>query len=271
MSYLEKIGPRAWLRRNRDFTRFVLLGRSRTGSNLVRGMLSSRQDVRLYGEIFKNPDSIEWGFDHPCNDKRQLDLYRRDPVRFLLSEVWRAQPGGVRAVGFKLFYYHAQTSPRIKIWQMLRGLPELRVIHLTRRNILRTHLSRVLAARSDRWISTTAEPETAATVMLDETECLEAFIQTRAWEDEARETFRNQRILEVQYEELVSRQSEVMAEVQTFLGLEVQELRAQSYPQSRWPLHQVIVNYAELERRFRGTPWESFFEESSPQPEDTSL
>jgi LPS sulfotransferase NodH len=171
----------------------------------------------------------------------------------------------VRAVGFKLFYYHARVPPWSEIWQELREDPGVRVIHLTRRNILRTHLSRVLAARSDRWISTTAEPETAATVMLDETECLEAFNQTRAWEGEAREFFRDRPILEVEYEELVARQHEVMADVQAFLGLEAQELRAQTYPQLRQPMDQTILNFVELKQRFRGTPWESFFEDSSLQ------
>ena len=40
-----------------------MVGTARTGSNLVRGMLNSRDDVRAFGELFRSPGEI--GFDFP--------------------------------------------------------------------------------------------------------------------------------------------------------------------------------------------------------------
>src|SRR5690606_16569148 len=43
-----------------DYTRFIILARSRTGSNFLRGMLNSHPQVLTYGEIFRNDDQVDF-------------------------------------------------------------------------------------------------------------------------------------------------------------------------------------------------------------------
>lgn len=254
-----------WLGGHRDYTPFLLLARSRTGSNLVRGLLGSRSDVRLFGEVFKRADSIEWGADALPVRGRALALYRHDPVKFLWTYVLGNQPREIRAVGFKLFYYHAQTDPVQAIWPALKAMPGLRILHLTRGNVLRTHLSRALAERSGRWVSTSAERQPTDPIVLDYQACLKNFVQTRAWEESAREFFRGQAMLEILYEDLAADPSRIMAEVQRFLGLDVRDLQPETCPQAGQPLRAAIANFAELEASFRGTPWAVFFEDEPRQ------
>ena len=249
------------LRGERDYTRFVLLGRSRTGSNFLRGLLTANRAVTLFGEVFKNPRAIEWGMQGLPQTGRALDLYQTDPARFLGEYVYRAMPAHTKAVGFKLFYYHARSGPLAAIWDHLREAREIRVIHIKRANILRTHLSRARAERSSRWVNLDGEHEDDAPIRLDTAACREDFERTRRWEEECERFFEGHPLLDVYYESLAEASPQESVRIQQFLGIPVEALTPQTHKQSRVPLVQAIENYAELKSAFRGTSWETFFEE----------
>lgn len=97
--------------------KFIVLTRSRTGSNLLVSMLNSHPDVRCGGEELRSlngrqvSEAIETSF----------------PIRQAL-----------KASGFKIFYYHPLDDSSGAVWDTLSAMRELRVLHLMRRNILRT-------------------------------------------------------------------------------------------------------------------------------------
>jgi len=246
---------------HRDYVRFILLGRSRTGSNLLRGLIQSRHDVTVHGEIFKNPEAVEWGTDRLPVARRTLQHYRTDPERFLESDVFRRAPLAIKALGFKLFYYHAQHQPGALVWDYLRTHRGIRVIHIKRRNILRTHLSRIRAEQSNSWVDLEGRARAATPVELDFADCEQAFVRTRAWEQEYDRFFSEHPLLEVVYEELAADHSREMVRVQEFLSLEPLEALPQTHKQSSDPLTEAIVNYAGLKLAFKGTPWAGFFAE----------
>jgi LPS sulfotransferase NodH len=244
-----------------DYLRFILLGRSRTGSNFLRGLIASHPQAIVLGEILKNPAAIEWGTDAPAAPDEALEVYRRDPERFLETYVFCGRPRHLRALGFKLFYYHARSDPWSRAWPYLQTMPGLRVIHIKRRNILRTHLSRVRAEQTDRWVKTSGEPEALPPVELEYAACRRDFEQTRAWEQEADAYFAGREMLEVVYEDLVAQPAAQAGRVQDFLGLTGRPLAPQTHQQSRQPLSAAIANYESLKRQFAGSPWQAFFDE----------
>jgi LPS sulfotransferase NodH len=249
------------LRSGRDYTRFILLGRSRTGSNFLRGLLTANRGVTLYGEVFKNPEAIEWGMQGLPQSGKALAIYQSDPVRFLREYVYRTMPAHTKAVGFKLFYYHARSGPLAAIWECLREEREIRVIHIKRANILRTHLSRARAERSSRWVNLDGGHEDDAPIRLDPAACREDFERTRRWEEECDRFFEGHPLLDVGYESLAETGPQESVRIQQFLDIPVEALSPQTHKQTRVPLVNAIENYAELKSAFRGTAWESFFEE----------
>lgn len=246
---------------HRDYTRFIILGRSRSGSNFLRGLLNAHPQIVAFGEIFQTPDEIAWGLTGYGQSRYLRTLHREDPVRFLESQVYRRFPRSVAAVGFKIFYYHAQHDGWRPVWRYLAEQKDLKVIHIRRENILRTHLSRKRAMLTDTWVNVTGEPMTQPPVTLDYRECLEDFVTTRAWELRYDELFADHPKITVRYEDLDTDYAGEMARVQEFLGVSPQPVRPETYKQSNQPLSQAIANYAELRARFQGTEWESFFEE----------
>jgi len=248
-------------RGQRDYTRFIVLGRSRTGSNYLRSLLNSHPGVKVLGEVFRNQASLEWGLDGYPGPQRVLAEYQADPVGFMEHYVFRSLPRQIQAFGFKIFYYHAQSEPWNRIWTRLRDDPDLRVLHMKRRNILRTHLSRARAARSDRWVQLSQEDVAEAPIRLDPEECRRDFEKTRLWETEFDRFFAGHAILQIEYEALSEDYRAQAARAQEFLGVTMRELVPQTFKQSTEPLSTAISNYEELKRRFQGTAWASFFEE----------
>lgn len=244
---------------HRGYTKFIILGRSRTGSNFLRGLLSSLPGVTVLGEILKNPVTIEWGTDNFPRTARADRNYQRDPGRFLDVDVFRPMPVSVDALGFKLFYYHGESERFASAWSYLLECKDLHVIHIKRRNILATHVSRARALRSNRWVAKEKPTQTLAPIKLDFDALLADFTQTRGWEVEFDRRFSDHRVLQLQYEDLVRDRNAEMTRVQRFLGLDPSPSQPQTFKQTRRPLDQVIANFDELRAQFQGTEWESFF------------
>ena len=244
-----------------DYTRFLILGRSRVGSNLLRGLLNAHPQVATFGEIFRDRTSIDWDHMGYFVSKRVRSLLQHDPVKFLDLKVLGRYPSFIRAVGFKLFYYHAKTDNAASVWPYLEGRHDLKIVHLKRRNVLHTHLSRKRAALTNRWVNTSGQSEAMEPIRLDYDECVNDFMQTRAWEEEYDRYFADHPLLEVQDERLSADYRSEMRRIERFLDVSPRPLDPSTFRQTGQRLSAAIANYAELRERFTGTMWEEFFSE----------
>ena len=261
-AHLHNLALRAGLRQGHtDYVRFIVLGRSRVGSNLLRGLLNSHSQVRLFGEVFQTRETIAWALPGYGESAATLDLYQTDPARFLETELFHPVPPQITAVGFKLFYYHAQEDGQRGLWPYLQQQTDIRIIHIKRRNILKTHLSRERAAQTEVWYNLSGAKESQQPIHLDYEGCLQAFEQTRQWEKEYDAFFQSHDIIEIIYEELARNREEQMARVLAFLNLPSEPLTPQTHKQAQRPLSEAIANYKELKHQFRGSQWEAFFQE----------
>ncbi len=73
---------------SRQYRKFIVLARSRTGSNLLTSMLNSLWSIAAHGEI------LSWTRGRTLED--------------VLADAFCRYPHYVKAVGFKIFYYHPQ-------------------------------------------------------------------------------------------------------------------------------------------------------------------
>lgn len=244
-----------------EYTKFIILGRSRVGSNFLRGLLNSHSQVTVFGELFQNKEEIGWALPGYYPSRKTRQLFHEAPVDFLESKVFTAFPEHTGAVGFKIFYYHAQDEKWKPVWDYLREMPDLKVIHMKRHNILKTHLSRQRAVKTDRWVNTNGRREPQRSISLDYEKCLDDFIRTRAWEDAYDAYFAGNDTIEVMYEDLAADYQREIRRIQEFLGVNFEDVQPETYKQSRQPLSEAIANYCELRERFQQTPWSTFFEE----------
>jgi LPS sulfotransferase NodH len=245
----------------KDYARFIILTRSRSGSNLLRGLLNAHSQVVAFSEMFKDPNTIGWDIPGYPKSGRALELFRKDTRRFIDRYVFKKYPRHIKAVGFKLFYYHAIGTELEPVWDYVKENRDIHVLHLKRQNILKTHLSKTKAQMTDNWINLTGEHEVVPPVELDYAELQQDFIQTRTWEEEADRIFSDHPIIEIFYEQLARDYAGEMDRIASFLELDPEPVAPQTHKQASKPLSVAIANYAELKERFKGSPWETFFNE----------
>jgi hypothetical protein len=135
-----------------DYTRFIILSDARTGSNLVQQALNSHPNIVCFREIFNlRPDYIDYDVErwHPMSAE-DLELRAADPGAFLSKRIFCEHESGIRAVGFKFHYGHFWFHEKL-----LPALTEdtgLRVVHLQRRNQLRTLVSLRVVEQTGMWL-----------------------------------------------------------------------------------------------------------------------
>jgi LPS sulfotransferase NodH len=144
------------------YVRFIVLGQGRTGSTMLVQALDSHPAILCFGEIF-NASTPSISFGVPGYDRTpgaDLELRARDPQRFLRERIFCDHGPAVRAVGFKFHYDHFwRHEGLIDILVADRGL---KIVHLLRRNRLRTFVSLKIAEATGQWFEFPPEPPLAS-------------------------------------------------------------------------------------------------------------
>jgi hypothetical protein len=242
-----------------DYARFICVGYARTGSTLLMRSLNNHSRIVGFGEIVKNVDRYPAHYHEFENNQA---LFERDPARFLSAMVFRAYPREVAAVGFKIFYHHAprDTAWGQAVWEYLLSQPGLKVLHLKRRNMLKTLLSEKQAGETEEWIKYSdngAAP--AVAIAPDEAEAF--FTRLAAWEVEYETLFAAHPRHEVIYEQLTRDLPGQLRAIQAFLGVPYEAVSPGTEKRPGRSLASQIVNYDELKAQFAPTPWATFFTE----------
>jgi LPS sulfotransferase NodH len=263
-------------------TKFILLGHARSGSTLLICSLSQHPNIHLFGELFNTVEderhrSFRSGLRFPQSARapgddvtvNETDFYRYgdDGAEFLRRHVFYEHAHAPLAVGFKLFYQQARTtSGARRVWHYLRAHPEVRVVHLLRRNLLESLLSLRIALATDEWARPRGQqtpPAPAPRLHLSPAECAGYFARIERQRESARRRFKAHPVLEVEYErDLCGRFGETVREVESFLGVPVGGESAaapQLEKQGRGALSERISNYGELQSHFRHSPYAHLF------------
>lgn len=248
-----------------DYERFIILGLSRSGSNLLRDLLNSHSGIITFGELFRNDDALSW--DCPVNDRFKSDsskitsLIQKDPIKMMDTVVFGKSPKHIRAMGFKLFYYHAQ-GPNLKpVWTYLRDNTSIKILHLKRENLLKRYVSLVKAKSTNVWRDASGGKTSNISVTLDFEDCQNSFEEAVRWQEDYAAYFQGHDCMDIIYEELAADCRPPMRRVQEFLNLEFEEVLPTIHKQSRQSLSESISNYSELKSKFEGTRWISYFED----------
>ena len=243
------------------YAKYIIICSTRTGSNMLRSLLNSHSRIVGFGELFQNNDKIGWYLPGYSQNRKLRAIYHDNPAEFLKRVVFCKYPRGIAAVGFKYLYEHTHGNS----WKILRPFfkhaTNLKIIHLKRRNILRSYLSQLTAQQTNRWVNCTDIQSAGSPLTLDFRNCLWHFRAIRAYEAYFDVFFKNHPTIEVSYEQLVSNRDIEMKRVLRFLGAGTEDLFPSIYRQSCQSLSIAISNYADLKNKFMGTEWEIFFEE----------
>lgn len=247
---------------NAQYRKFVIVSHGRSGSTYFRSLLNSHPAIRCYGELF-NPVPKKTFFhpEHFPLNIRETPAYlenlrRTKSVDFLSDYIWRKYPSGRKAIGFKLFYYHAKEGPWSNLWEFIYNDPTIRIIHLHRKNRLKTFLSLEMAKKYDKWHSNVKDPEP---IHLEIERCRLFFEEFQSYEDDIDEKFKNHKSIKFYYEDLVAHREYVMNSVLDLLSVENRPHSSPMKKLKKKNLNEAISNFSSLQRAFKGSPWEKYF------------
>lgn len=219
--------------------RFAIVGNARTGSNYLLDGLKSSPAIRMYHEIFASH-----------NRRVGADFDK------ILSTVFQYEDKSTQAVGFKVFYNHLTEEE----WNKLVACQGLKVIHLTRRNRLRTVISLEIAFKTGQWTkSGNSGGPREKRVTLDPLKLIQRLEQIEEGEVATRRRFCDRPTLEVVYEELVRSPEQVFTAVGAYLGVEgIDPGKIRLKRQNPETLPQLIVNYDEVEAVLQNTKFAEY-------------
>lgn len=253
------------LNESKNYTRFVIIGQARTGSNFLVSLLNSHPSVVTFGEILGHADFIPWNADaHAPIDKKStthIAFRNSKPIAFLNNYIYKVYEDSIKAVGFKLFYYHARTPDLYKVWTFLKNHKHIKIIHIKRLNLLRVYASLQIAFKTDEWLKTNTTPNQQNKIELGYQDCVAFFERSVKQKKEALWSISSHETLDVIYEDLVNNTENTLSIIQDFLGIERQPLQSNLQKQNPEPLTDLVTNYAELKASFQGSEWAHFFED----------
>lgn len=207
--------------------RFAIVANARTGSNYLLDGLKTSPAIRMYHEIFA-----------AHNRTVGKDFEK------IFSTIYQYESESTRLVGFKVFYNHLTDEE----WQRLVARKELKVIHLMRRNRLRTVISLEIAFKTGKW--TNAKNTSSAKekrVTLDPMKLIKRLEQIEEGEAATRVRFCDRPMLEIVYEELIRSPGEVFESVGAYLGVDgIDPGKIRLKQQNPESLEQLIINYNEV-------------------------
>jgi len=92
---------------NKKYNKFIVITRSRTGSNLFMSLLGSHPNIIARGELFRSLDGKS------CKET--------------WGNTFTNMPKHVKYFGFKIFYYHPLDSDDREIWELLKNDSKIKV------------------------------------------------------------------------------------------------------------------------------------------------
>lgn len=248
-----------------DYQKFVIAGYERGGSTMLTSALTRHTQAHCFSEVFNHAEPMFATAGYRNHSPWLQALRQHRPQAFLDAFVFRGYAPQIRAVGFKIFPEHAQDPRFAAVFERLVSDPSVKFIHLTRQNKLAVYLSMVRARATGVWAVTGKDAEqTQQAARLEPEECEQAFETLIAKEVLFRETLAGRDHIDVTYEQLAGNDASHYGRIQSYLGLDWEDMRPRTKKQRTLPLEKAISNFAELREYFSGSSWAFLFDPETP-------
>jgi len=224
----------------KDYVKFIVMTRSRTGSNLLISLLNSHKNINAQGEIFRR-----------LNGRNAQNI---------LSGIF-PKKSLHKCFGFKLFYYHPLDSSQNDydlIWKQITSDRSIKIIHLTRENLLRVHVSRLIAGKTDDWANAKITNVIKdKTVKVDPSELIKDIETTKNYILKTRRLFEHHDVLEITYEDLINNRQDTLDLILNHLNQERLMLQSDLIKQNPEKLDDLISNYNEVKEVIQNSKYYS--------------
>ena len=224
-----------------NYGKFVVIARARTGSNLLLSLLNNHPQIRALGEKFSR-----------LGNKN---------TKLIFNEIFPKK--STKTIGFKLFYYHPIDSEDKSIWEILKNDTNFKIIHLQRKNVLRTHISELIARKLDLWTdrgrSEIGLVKKKININVDE--FYRVLEKNEKHIEKVKNQFQQHKMIDVFYEDLVDNRSKTMERVFDFLNVSNYDSKTDLLKQNPEKMNDLIMNHEELVEKLINSKYSFMLEE----------
>jgi LPS sulfotransferase NodH len=122
---------------NKEYKKFIIISRSRTGSTFLMALLNKHSNMICEGELFKKLDG--------------------NSCQTIWNNLFSKKPKRVKYVGCKLFYYHPFDDDK-QVWDFIDQDKSIVIIHLTRKQYLEAYVSQKIGEKTKQWSESKFKP-----------------------------------------------------------------------------------------------------------------
>lgn len=179
------------------------------------------------------------------------------------SQVFGKHPRYIKAAGCKVFYYHPHDGDPDALFELLRRNANLRVIHLKRRDTIRSVLSWFIARENNLYVAANDRELVSVEkkrVRVDVDEFVGWVRKTWAWERQGPSMLPGKPLMDIFYEDLVSEPEREFGRVLAFLDLPPHRPKTYLVRQNPESAQDLIANYAEVEAALKATEFADLVE-----------
>jgi len=248
--------------------KFILLAARRSGTSLVIDCLNSHPDIHCVKRAF----GLERKIKNPTSDKHSggFYLYRTKSIvnrlryyagraglinDFLYEDVFNKNSKN-HNTGFRVIYNMSSKYPELADWAKDN---DVKVVHLIRKNILKTYVSSLTAPIHKMHHPREGENISTVKIQLDLKNVIKELNARLNEIDIQRERYASCTYKEIFYEDFIENQAEESIKLLDFIGADSKHLLKSTLvkinPDS---LKQVVENYEEIERALKGSPLEEY-------------
>lgn len=206
--------------------KFIVSCPARSGSTMLVHLLRSNPAVICHGEVFGGDriGNLAGTYGplrraHPELDESLMAFRQARPETFLYDVVFN--PQGRKAVGFKFKTDEAFDPAYRDIQDLVLADRDIKVIHLSRRNLLDQYVSHEVVLRQT-GVTLLREGEERPEVEpfdVDIRQAVAYILDVLDREEQALDAYRGHRAIRVSYDDLVQADHPVHGELQAFLGI----------------------------------------------------
>ncbi len=239
---------KGWLSGTHSYTPYIILSRPRSGSNLLFTALKSHPNIICFNEVFGWDKEILFkypGYRWWAHDPEVVKLRDNRVEDFMDNYIYRSHPPGTGAVGFKLFYRQHRKVER-SVWDWLAEHPEVRIIHLQRRNALKAFVSHKLALQTKIWVGVVENIEEYQ-VEVNPEELINYINALEHWQQQIPKLYPEHPVQHLWFEDLVRDFENKCRMLCDFLEVPFHPMKIGTPQQGRYDLRQVVANWEEVE------------------------
>jgi len=247
----------------KTYQKYAIIGTARTGTTMLWSYLNSHPKILCLRGVFGATKKINFGkyydsLKDECFNAELINQRNTKPTEFIEKYVFKTYQKNYKAVGLKYFYDHDRhLKNKNNLIDYFVENKDIKFIHIKRTNLLRTLYSYKRALNNKNWHK---REKNKFKTELSIKECETYFTEIIKQQQRFDNLFKD-RIFQVNYEKFIIRTSEILDDIQMFLGVSTQIQQNEIKQNVNKPLKQVILNFEKLKNHFNNTIYSQYFNE----------